>query len=220
MFDGLLLSPLTITAKELRERGNRVPIVLLGEHIFNDSFHHVAIDNVAAALDATSHLLDLGRTRVAAIGDQPYATGETAQLRTIGYRQAHARRGLPVVEELVVPTARFHRRLGAEAMDRLLALPEPPDAVFCYNDLLALGAIRALTRAGVRVPDDVAVVGVDDIEEGLYSTPSLTTVAPDKAAIARTAVDTLLSAINGTATSGAAEVVVPHRMIVRESTAG
>ncbi|GIH23911.1 LacI family transcriptional regulator [Acrocarpospora phusangensis] len=220
MFDGLLLSPLTISAKELRERGNRVPIVLLGEHIYNGSFHHVAMDNVAAAHDATAHLLGLGRTRVAAIGDQPYATGETAQLRTIGYRQAHARRGLPVAEELVVPTARFHRRLGAEAMDRLLALPEPPDAVFCYNDLLALGAIRALTRAGVRVPEDVAVVGVDDIEEGLYSTPSLTTVAPDKSVIARTAVDTLLSAINGTASSGAAEIVVPHRLIVRESTAG
>lgn len=217
MFDGLLLSPLTITADELRQRGNQVPIVLLGEHIFNGSFHHVAIDNVAAAGDATGHLLDLGRRRVAAIGDQPYATGETAQLRTIGYRQAHARRGLEVRDELVVQTANFHRRLGAAAMDRLLALPEPPDAVFCYNDLLALGALRALTRAGVRVPDDVAVVGVDGIEEGQYSTPSLTTVAPDKAEIARAAVGTLLAAINGTTTS-ATEIVIPHRLIVREST--
>ncbi|UBU13101.1 LacI family DNA-binding transcriptional regulator [Nonomuraea gerenzanensis] len=219
MFDGLLLSPLSVSAEELRARGNRVPIVLLGEHIFNGSFPHVAIDNVAAARDATAHLLELGRRRVAAIGDQPYATGETAQLRTAGYRQAHARAGLGVDDALIVPTAHFHRRLGAEAMERLLALPEPPDAVFCYNDLLALGAIRALTRAGRRVPDDVAVVGVDDIEEGQYSTPSLTTVAPDKAELARRAVDTLLESIRGEIGTPP-EIVVPHRLIVRESTAG
>ncbi|MEV4015217.1 LacI family DNA-binding transcriptional regulator [Nonomuraea angiospora] len=219
MFDGLLLSPLTISAEELRGRANRIPIVLLGEHIFNGSFHHVAIDNVAAAREATTHLLDLGRRRVAAIGDQPYATGETAQLRTAGYRQAHNHAGLDIDENLVVPTPHFHRRLGAEAMEHLLALPEPPDAVFCYNDLLALGAIRALTRAGRRVPDDVAVVGVDDIEEGQYSTPSLTTIAPDKGGIARRAVSTLMDTINGSA-AAPAEIIVPHRLIVRESTAG
>ncbi|KAB8173193.1 LacI family DNA-binding transcriptional regulator [Microbispora catharanthi] len=219
MFDGLLLSPLSVSAEELRARGNRVPIVLLGEHIFNGSFHHVAIDNVAAAREATAHLLGLGRRRVAAIGDQPYATGETAQLRTSGYRQAHAREGLEVDERLVVPTPRFHRRQGAAAMEQLLALSEPPDAVFCYNDLLALGAMRALTRAGLRVPDDVAVVGMDDIEEGQYSTPSLTTIAPEKKEIARMAVDVLMESISGAARPPA-EIVVPHRLIVRESTTG
>ncbi|MEV4081171.1 LacI family DNA-binding transcriptional regulator [Nonomuraea fuscirosea] len=219
MFDGLVLSPLSVTAEELRGRGNRVPIVLLGEHIFNGSFPHVAIDNVAAARDATEHLLRLGRRRVAAIGDQPYATGETAQLRTAGYRQAHARHGLEVDEGLIVPTTHFHRRLGAEAMERLLAMPDPPDAVFCYNDLLALGAIRALIRAGRRIPEDVAVVGLDDIEEGQYSTPSLTTVAPDKGEIARRAVDTLLESIRGEM-GAPPEIVVPHRLIVRESSAG
>ncbi len=219
MFDGLLLSPMAVSADELRQRGHRVPIVLLGEHIYNGSFHHVAIDNVAAAREATAHLLALGRRRVAAIGDQPYATGETAQLRTMGYRQALARAGLPVDERLIVPVPHFHRRLGAEAMTRLLALPDPPDAVFCYNDLLALGAIRAVTRTGRSVPGDVAVVGIDDIEEGEFSTPSLTTIAPDKAEIARMAVDTLIDAINGTAPSPT-EFVAPHRLIVRESTAG
>ncbi|MDT0610516.1 LacI family DNA-binding transcriptional regulator [Streptomyces lancefieldiae] len=219
MFDGLLLSPLAISADELRLRTNRVPVVLLGEHIFNGSLHHVAIDNVTAAREATEHLLALGRRRIAAIGDQPYSTGETAQLRTIGYRLALERAGLTVDEELIVPTPRFHRHLGAEAMERLLALPEPPDAVFCYNDLLAIGAMHALTRAGVRVPDDIAVVGVDGIQEGRYSSPSLTTVAPDKAQIARTAVSTLLGVIDGSAPPPA-EVKAPHRLLVRESTAG
>ncbi|MEV4565363.1 LacI family DNA-binding transcriptional regulator [Nonomuraea sp. NPDC049419] len=221
LFDGLLISPISVTAEELRGRANKVPIVLLGEHIFNGSLPHVAIDNVAAAREATTHLLDLGRRRVAAIGDQPYATGETAQLRTTGYRQALARAGIEVDETLIVSTPHFHRRLGAEAVQRLIALPEPPDAVFCYNDLLALGAIRALTRAGWRVPDDVAVVGIDDIEEGQYSTPSLTTIAPDKGELARRAVDALLETITAAEPSGPPpEIVVPHRLIVRESTAG
>ncbi|WP_316745596.1 LacI family DNA-binding transcriptional regulator [Streptomyces sp. MK7] len=219
MFDGLLLSPLTISAQELRSRTNKVPVVLLGEHIFNGDFHHVAIDNIAAAREATEHLLGLGRRRVAAIGDQPYSTGETAQLRTIGYRQALERAGVPVDEDLVVPTPRFHRHFGAQAVERLLALPHPPDAVFCYNDLLAIGAMHALTRAGVRIPDDIAVIGVDGIQEGRYSSPALTTIAPDKARIAHTAVSTLIAVIEGTAPPPA-ESKAPYRLVVRESTAG
>ena len=70
-------------------------------------------------------------------------------------------------------------------MRRLLGSGAPPDAVFCFNDLLALGALRALHEAGLRVPEDVAVVGFDDIEDGRYSAPTLTTVAPDKDRIAR-----------------------------------
>jgi DNA-binding LacI/PurR family transcriptional regulator len=217
MFDGLLFSPMTVTAEQLRARDNQVPLVLLGEHLFDGSFHHVAIDNVAAARDATAHLLALGRRRIATVGDQPYETGETAQLRTLGFRQAMRHAGVPVDNRLVVATPHFHRRLGAEAATHLLDLPEPPDAIFCYNDLLALGALRALNRAGVRVPDDVAVIGIDDIEEGQYSTPTLTTIAPDKTQIARLAVDYLIDTIQGTASSPA-EMLAEHRLVVREST--
>jgi LacI family transcriptional regulator, repressor for deo operon, udp, cdd, tsx, nupC, and nupG len=73
-------------------------------------------------------------------------------------------------------------------MARLLSLPQPPDAVFCYNDLLAIGAMRTILNRGLRVPDDIAVVGFDDIEESRYSFPSLTTISPDKHEIARLAV--------------------------------
>ncbi|ADB31456.1 transcriptional regulator, LacI family [Kribbella flavida DSM 17836] len=217
LFDGLLFSPIAVTAEQLRDRSNQVPLVLLGEHLAAPSYHHVAIDNVAAAREATEHLIALGRRRIAAIGDQPYDTGETAQLRTAGYRQALRRAGLEYDERLVVPTERFHRRLGAQAMTQLLALPEPPDAVFCYNDLLALGAIHALHRAGVRIPEDVAVVGFDDIEEGQFSTPTLSTIAPDKIRIAELAVDRLLDAIAGRP-AGLCSTTAPYRLTRREST--
>jgi DNA-binding LacI/PurR family transcriptional regulator len=104
-------------------------------------------------------------------------------------------------------------------MGRLLDGPARPDAVFAFNDLLALGALRACHDRGVRVPDDVAVVGFDDIDDGRYSIPSLSTVSPDKAEIARTAVEFLVSRLGGNAQSPAREVVARHRLVIRESSA-
>jgi DNA-binding LacI/PurR family transcriptional regulator len=195
--------------------------VLLGERIADSAYDHVAIDNVAAARTVTEHLFGRGRTRVAAIGDQPYETGETAQLRTRGYRQAHTAGRRPVEPSLIVPTRRFHYADGAAAMEQLLKLPEgPPDAVFCYYDLLALGAIRTLLTRGIRVPGDVAVAGFDDIEAGRYNTPSLTTISPDKMTIAQLAVDRLIVRLAGQANHEPAELWAPHELVVRESTTG
>ncbi len=225
LFDGVILSPLSLSQAELAERDSRMPLVLLGERIADGGFDHVAIDNVAAARQATEHLFSLGRRRVAALGDQPYETGETAQLRTKGYRLAHEAAGRAVDESLVVPTSRFHRADGADAMRKLLRHPDgPPDAVFCYNDLLALGALRTLLSAGLRVPDDVAVMGFDDIEDGRYHTPSLSTVAPDKHQIAQLAVERLVARLgrdsDDEANHSPSELWAEHRLMVRESTVG
>ena len=103
-------------------------------------------------------------------------------------------------------------------MARLLDHPDgPPDAVFCFNDLVAIGALRTLLSRGVRVPEDVAVVGFDDIEASSYTTPSLTTVSPDKALIGRVAVERLLARLHG---ETAPTDWAPHRLVVRESTVG
>jgi DNA-binding LacI/PurR family transcriptional regulator len=88
----------------------------------------------------------------------------------------------------------------------------------CFNDTLALGAMRALHEAGLRVPDDVAVAGFDDIEDGRFSVPTLTTVAPDKADLARVAVDLLAARLSATDGARPREQTVPHRLIAREST--
>ena len=102
-------------------------------------------------------------------------------------------------------------------MRRLLKLPERPDAVFCFNDLMALGALRAIHEAGLRVPHDIALVGFDDVEEAEYAIPSLTTVAPDKTGIAEAAVDALLQRIaDGYGEPG--RLIQPgHRLVIRES---
>jgi LacI family repressor for deo operon, udp, cdd, tsx, nupC, and nupG len=221
LFDGVIFSPLGLAQSDLTERDPSLPLVVLGERVSDGGFDHVGIDDVAASLEATEHLLGLGRRRVAAIGDQPYRTGEAAQLRTRGYRLAHERAGLPVREELVVSTPRFNRSDGATAMAHLLDdLEEPPDAVFCYSDLVALGALHTLASRGLRVPEDIAVVGYDDIEDGRYSNPPVTTVSPDKKVIAETAVERLLKRIGSSTPVPGREIRAPHRLIPRASTIG
>ena len=219
LFDGIIFSPLGLAQEELADRDKSLPIVILGERVSDGTFDHVGIDDVAAARDATMHLMDLGRTRIAAIGDQPYRTGEAAQLRTRGYRRAHEEAGREVDSALIVPTPRFNRTDGATAMALLLDSPNPPDAVFCYSDLVALGAMHTLAVRGLRIPDDVAIVGYDGIEEGRYSNPTLTTIAPDKGAIASTAVERLIARIENRHLA-AAEIKMPHQLVVGESTVG
>src|SRR5690606_22860099 len=124
--------------------------------------------------------------------------------------------------ELVVPAELWHRTDGAEGMRRLLASGVPFDGAFCFNDNPALGAMHVLLRHGVRIPDDVAIIGFDDIEEAQFSMPPLSSIEPGRAEIARQAVELLVEQIGA---SG--EQARPHRQVVadftlrvRESTAG
>jgi DNA-binding LacI/PurR family transcriptional regulator len=218
LIDGLIFSPLALTGADLDARAKVTPMVLLGERVDHGPADHVAIDNVAAARDVTAHLLAQGRRRIAAIGAQHTAEAATARLRLAGYTAALHDAGLQVDAALVAPAPAWHRADGAAAMRSLLASAPAPDAVVCFNDTLALGAMRALHDAGLRVPDDVAVAGFDDIEDGRYSIPTLTTVAPDKADLARMAVDLLAARLAATDDAPPHEQTVPHRLIVREST--
>ncbi|WP_291054377.1 LacI family DNA-binding transcriptional regulator [Herbiconiux sp.] len=219
LFDGILFSPL-VTKAELREMNSEsgMPLVLLGEHDFDGRFDHVAIDNVQAAYDAVRHLAESGRTRIGALGTQPAEDYATPQQRSAGYRQALSDSGLDFVPELTRPAAHYSRAEGYEAARELLAADEAPDAIFCYSDLLAMGAMRAVFDTGLRVPDDIAIVGIDDIEEGRFSRPSLSTVSLDTPFIAAQAVSRIVERIDDP-NREAVEVVAPHRLIVRESSA-
>jgi DNA-binding LacI/PurR family transcriptional regulator len=220
LMDGLILSPIASGATELSARRSIIPTVLLGERIYDGPDDHVSIDNVAAAATAVRHLIDLGRRRIAVVGRQSEASAQTARLREQGYREAVAAAGLPLDPELVVATDTFTRHEGSAAVDRLMALPVPPDALFCFNDLLALGVLRRLHELGARVPDDVAVVGVDDVEDSRYATPTLTTIRPDKTRIAQLAVELLADRIDDAATGTSRpprELEAPYDLVVRES---
>ncbi|MCO5973508.1 LacI family DNA-binding transcriptional regulator [Actinoallomurus soli] len=214
--DGVIFSPVAMDRLDIARRVDTTPLVLLGERVSAGPADHVAIDNVAAARTATAHLAGLGRRRIAAIGAQPDHAQGTSRLRETGFRAALEEAGLPVEESLIVPARDYHRRDGAEAAAYLTELEDPPDAVFCFNDTLALGAMRTLHDRGYRIPHDVAVVGFDDIDDGRYNVPSLTTVSPDKAGIARSALRLLLDRIEAI-DSPPREVTVRHELRVRES---
>lgn len=212
LFDALVLSPLALRAADVAGFAAG-PLVFLGEDEF-PGFDKVMIDNFQAAYEAVDHLVQQGRRHIAAIGAERAAHGSSA-LRLEGYRAA-LRAGGRDLPEIVEYVSGFRRPEGAAAMRRLLDGPERPDAVFCFSDPLALGALRTLYEAHVSVPDDVAVVGWDDIEDGRFATPSLTTVSPDKKWLARTALDRIARRLSGEKLPG--EVLVgPHRLIVRES---
>jgi DNA-binding LacI/PurR family transcriptional regulator len=219
LFDGILFSPL-VTKAELLEMDTptRMPLVLLGEHEFDGRYDHVAIDNVRAAHDAVAHLLSLGRTRIAAIGAQPLEDYATPQQRTAGYESALREAGIEPEPRYARPAAHYSRADGYAAAQALLALESRPDAIFCFSDLLAMGAMRAVFDAGLTVPGDVAIIGIDDIEEGRYSRPTLSTVSLDTTFIAQQAIARVTSRIE-TPELLPEQVVAPHALRIRESTA-
>jgi DNA-binding LacI/PurR family transcriptional regulator len=220
LFDGVLFSPLVTSAELLQMNPSAtMPLVLLGEHAFDGRYDHVAIDNIQAAREATQHLLDQGRRRIAAIGVQPQEEYATPQQRTAGYERALAEAGLRPLSGYLRPAAHYRREDGYRAARELLRLRRRPDAIFCYSDLLAMGAMRAVFDAGLRVPADVAIIGVDNIEEGRYARPSLSTVSLDTPFIARQAVSRIVARIEDPDTP-AVEITAPHHVIARESTSG
>lgn len=218
LIDGLILDAQSLTTEDIQPEEIKKPVVLLGERFFGAPYDHVIIDNVAAAHLVTNHLLSLGKQRIAVIGVIKHWRSETPVLRLQGFLQALKEAGREMDPALVIPTDSWDRPSGAEAMRYLLSLDPPPDAVFCFNDLLALGAMSVLHEVGLHIPADVAVIGVDDIEDGRYATPALTTIAPDKEEISRLAVSLLLGRIKGTRQQPPECITVPFQLRVRKST--
>lgn len=215
--DGLIFTPIALSEGDEHLVDVEYPIVVLGERMFPDAVDHVTMQNVEAARAATQHLLDLGRRRIALIGVRPERMG-TSRLRLTGYRQALEEAGVTFDERLLGASMEWQRFAGASAMAALLDAGAAPDAVFAMNDVLALGALHELQLRRIRVPDDVAVIGFDATDEGAYSNPTLSTVDPDREAIATTAVTYLLERLSGDAGRPPRRVFTDFRVLARGTT--
>lgn len=180
MIDGLLFAPRSAEAPGFLEVEPELPVVLLGDRVDDPRYDRVTVDSRAVARTATEHLRELGRNRLAAIGCS--ATDPLAIARTEGFRDAGG--GAEVVVRL------WDLEHGASAAADLLAAGEV-DGIVCFNDALAIGAMHALLVAGKRVPEDVAVIGVDDVPTAAFLSPPLSSILLDKAGIARAAVELL-----------------------------
>ncbi|WP_162146113.1 LacI family DNA-binding transcriptional regulator [Inquilinus limosus] len=212
--DGMLVlgghMPETLKTPSLRQR-----LVAVIEPVAAPGVPAVQIDNRAGGQAATRHLIELGHRRIGHIGGSAPATATPKRFE--GYAAALAEAGIALRPELV-RYGTFSIATGAEEMAELLALPEPPTAVFCGSDEIAMGAIRTIKQAGLRVPEDISIVGFDNIYFAAVYDPPLTTIDQPARRLGFEAMRLLADRLAGIAASKRG-VSVPHRLIVRASTA-
>jgi DNA-binding LacI/PurR family transcriptional regulator len=215
--DGIILVA-ACASKEHKERlfmskEAATPLVIINNVHQEHVGYSVETDNIGGGRAATQHLLDLGHRRIA------YVAGPTTEWDSVerqhGYEQALRSTGLSIDPTLIV---RGDNRPdgGLRAMQQLLALPTPPTAVFCYNDATALGAMRVAHAAGWRIPQDVSIIGFDDIALAPYFEPPLTTMAQPKREMGEKAVQMVLDLLAGDKV--VENWVLPSQLILRAST--
>jgi DNA-binding LacI/PurR family transcriptional regulator len=217
MVDGLILNPIVSDEFTLPDDDSMLPpAVLIGE-VEQDRLDQVRVDPDEAAYDMTTTLLGHGLRRIAVVGAPHTSNTFTAKLRTRGYRRALADAGVPHEPLLEIACDEWSPRGGAEAVSAFLESQRLPDAFFCFTDSLALGVLSELWRRGVQVPRAVSVAGFDDVADGRFATPPLTTVSFDKRAFIDAALDRLSERITGRSRP-IVVTNIPHLIIEREST--
>ncbi|WP_314426137.1 LacI family DNA-binding transcriptional regulator [uncultured Microbacterium sp.] len=212
--DGIVMSPLALTAADVANRPAAPPLVLIGEQaesLVGATAHHVGIDNVSAAAAATSYLLESGRRRIAAVGVQHSGPTATSRLRFEGYLRALHEAGIEPDPSLYATVEQFNRAEGSTAVERLIESGTAFDALFCFSDSLALGALYTLGSRGIPVPDRVQVMGFDDIEEGGFHIPTFSTVDHGVEKAASTILDILADPVP----SSGAHHEIPYSLIPR-----
>ena len=191
------------------------PLVNGSEYTGHDAFPCVSIDDRQGAIDATNHLLQLGHRKIAIITGEEDST--SSRSRISGFREAMAAAGVPVNERMVI-TGDYTADSGEMGARELLVRKQRPTAIFCFSDEIALGCMHALQDAGFGIPQDISVIGFDDIPFARYFVPSLTTVAQPTEAIGRTCATLLFDLIDGKRPTKN-RFILPHTLIARDSTA-
>jgi LacI family transcriptional regulator len=215
LWDGLVyvLPRMTDDYLETLEKSGS-PIVLINYFRRETSLPVVRGDNVNGTRDAVTHLIELGHRRIGFIGGSAY-TGQS-DLRERGYAAALADAGLPLDRALVYQ-GDFNEQAGVEGARHLLSLPEPPTAIFAANDGMALGCMNAIREKGLRIPEDVSVIGFDDIPAAALSRPPLTTLRHPFEAMAQATVQELVRRIRGEP-GRRHRIEFPSEFVVRQST--
>ena len=213
--DGIVMAAVDTASVDALGPGNLgVPVVCIGEAPGQARVDVVAVDDEVGAHAVTLHLLRRRRRRIAMIEGPP----ETGGGRIAGFTRALQERGLEVRPELMV-TGDWTRAGGRRAMQQLLALPrrQQPSAVFCANDLMAIGAIDAVHESGLAVPDDVAVAGFDDVDAATIVNPPLTTALNPAYDTGVNAGRLLMSRLEGDYDGDGRTIVLPCPLVVRGS---
>lgn len=224
--DGLIVATRSNVAgdEHLREIvDSQVPVVVIGRDFQHEIVDYVSADNLHGGFEATQHLIDLGHERIGFIGASLSAGSSLKRLQ--GYLNALEAHGIPVDERLI--TGRKEavsgvpgystEKMGYEGMKRLLSLPNRPTAIFARNDFTAIGAMTAIKEAGLKIPQDIAIVGFDDIPLAIHTSPTLTTVRQPMRLQGQLAAEMLLQRIESENAIERHERILNCELIIRES---
>jgi LacI family transcriptional regulator, repressor for deo operon, udp, cdd, tsx, nupC, and nupG len=213
--DGMLLlgSRLPFDAS-IEEQRNLPPMVMANEFAPELELPTVHIDNLTAAFNAVNFLHELGHQRIGCIAGPEEMP--LCHYRLQGYVQALRRSGI-TVDPHYIARGNFTYEAGANALEQLLALPQPPTAVFCHSDIMALGALSLAKRRGLKVPDDLSIIGFDNISLSEFCDPPLTTVSQPRFDIGREAMLLLLDQLSGQNVSSGSRLL-DCELVVRGST--
>lgn len=211
---GTLIDGAVIVTPTVVEAHPGVPVVAVDPHTGPSGLPTVDADSFAGAVLATEHLLRLGHRRIAFLGGRPDL--ESARLREDGYRHALAAAGVPVEEDLV-RVGGYRPETADQPARELLARPEPPTAVFAANDLSAIHVVEVARSLGLRVPEDLSVIGFDNVPESALATPPLTTISQPLQQMGAEALRLLVDLIDGK--DRGVHVRLPTELVERASTA-
>ena len=211
--DGMILLTTRLDNKVITDIADRYPVVLTSDFIDGLNVPTVAIDNISSSRDAVAHLLELGHRRIGMI------TGPLNSLlsrdRLKGYRQALLGHDIEV-ESVLIQEGDHTYESGYNQMNKFLALDKSPTAIFAANDSMAMGAIKAIKARGLRVPEDVAVVGFDNIQFSAIFEPALTTIAQPLVEMGKRSMELLLKQLKGE-TLTKKQHVLDTKLIIRDS---
>jgi LacI family transcriptional regulator len=214
--DGVILTAATRESEFLAEIASpTAPVVLVNRTVDDYPVDQVSSDNLAGGRRVAEYLLANGRRRIALIGGVPRAS--TIRDRERGFREALAAGGAELLPHYCQRSETFSHASGERAIERLLELGEPPDAVFCVNDVLAMGAMDGARARGLRVPDDLWLVGYDDIELASWGAFDLTTVRQPMEQMVAEAIGLLLAKIADRA-KPLERRCLPNELVIRRST--
>jgi LacI family transcriptional regulator, repressor for deo operon, udp, cdd, tsx, nupC, and nupG len=213
--DGVISMDPTINMQKLTELAENYSVILCSEYEEGGSIPYVTINNEQAAYQAVKHLIKLGNKKIALINsDEKFLY---ARQRRNGYERALNEFDLPIRDEWVYHTKELDFQNGVQAMRMLLQLEEKPEAVFAVSDTLAIGALKGINVSGLHVPNDIAIVGFDNISFSNMTNPTLTTISQPMYKMGCIAANMLITHIKGEKVEN---IVLDHELIIRESTMG
>jgi DNA-binding LacI/PurR family transcriptional regulator len=216
--DGVLMIAPSLEEKHLLELSRQsTPIVMVGHRAQNPEISFVDTNNIEASETATEHLIGLGHKKIACLAG-PTHNIQNAKDRLEGFQKAMSKHGLFVPKNFMVSSEEFIQQNGYDEMKKLLKLSEKPTAVYCCNDMLAMGAWDAVIEAGLKVGKDISIVGYDDIPAVSTAPYSLTTIRQDVEGLSAAATRLLISQIKSTEGFAPSQQYESTKLIIRSST--